>query len=171
MKLSSRQLLTRIAKSTVVQSAIVIAVILFIANLNALADALLHRNIPYFDQEHIVVGAVTAFGCAILFALLVTARRLNKALDTIKTLETILPICSHCKKIRKPDADPRQQDSWQPLESYVTEATDSRFSHGICPECLAKYHGGLKRDHDTGLLTRAQASQPANPSSPPDAAR
>jgi DNA-binding response OmpR family regulator len=59
---------------------------------------------------------------------------LESALARIKRLEGIIPICMHCKKIRNDDA------SWQILEQYITEHTDTLFSHGICPSCLAKYY-------------------------------
>ena len=68
MHLSHCHWLVRIGRNTAAQTALFIAVILFIANLDALVDHVLHPEIPYFDQEHIVVGAVTAFVCAILFA-------------------------------------------------------------------------------------------------------
>ena len=59
---------------------------------------------------------------------------LQSALDEIKTLRGIIPICSHCKKIRDDD------DSWQRIEKYIGEHSEAEFSHGICPECLKKYY-------------------------------
>ena len=61
-------------------------------------------------------------------------RDLQSALDEIKTLRGIIPICSHCKKIRNDD------DSWQRIEKYIGEHSEAEFSHGICPECLKKYY-------------------------------
>lgn len=55
---------------------------------------------------------------------------LEKALDEIKTLQGILPICSYCKNIRD------DEGSWERLEKYITERSDAKFSHGICPNCL-----------------------------------
>ena len=159
MHLSHCHWLVRIGRNTAAQTALFIAVILFIANLDALVDHVLHPEIPYFDQEHIVVGGVTAFVCAILFALLlVYVRHLNRALDTIKTLEGILPICSHCKKVRKPDGNPGNPESWQSVESYVTERTSSRFSHGICPDCMVTHYGDLMRKN--GAASSAEVPRP-----------
>lgn len=59
---------------------------------------------------------------------------LKKALSEVKKLQGILPICSHCKKIRD------DQGSWQGIEKYVHERSDVQFSHGICPECAKKYY-------------------------------
>ena len=47
----------------------------------------------------------------------------------LKSLEVLLPICSYCKQIR----DDQQQ--WRPIERYLSERTESRLSHGICPDC------------------------------------
>ncbi len=55
---------------------------------------------------------------------------LEKALNEIKTLRGILPICMHCKKIRG------DSGYWQQVEQYVTEHTDAQFSHGLCPDCM-----------------------------------
>jgi hypothetical protein len=110
-------------------------------NLNALVDFFLHPEIPYFDKEHLIVGGTTGFVSLVLFGLLfIYMRHLNNALNTIRALESILPICSNCKKIRKPDSDSTQMDSWQPIESYISQKTTTKFSHGICPECLSKHY-------------------------------
>lgn len=61
--------------------------------------------------------------------------RLQKRVDT---LESFLPICSNCKRIRKPDADPKRMESWEDVETYISDKTASQFSHGICPECARK---------------------------------
>lgn len=106
-----------------------------------MVDYFLHPEIPYFDKEHLIVGGITGFVSIVLFGLLfIYMRYLNNALAKIKTLENILPICSNCRKIRKTGSDPRQIDSWQPIESYITQMTTSKFSHGICPECLSKLY-------------------------------
>jgi two-component system response regulator VanR len=54
---------------------------------------------------------------------------LEKSLETIKTLGGLIPICSHCKKIRKDDG------YWQRLEEYIHENSDAEFTHGLCPDC------------------------------------
>lgn len=54
---------------------------------------------------------------------------LKNALDHVRTLEGILPICSYCKKIRD------DQQSWHHVESYVAEHTEAHFSHAVCPDC------------------------------------
>ena len=56
---------------------------------------------------------------------------------SIKRLTGLLPICSYCKRIRT------DEDYWEQVEGYITEHTDARFSHGICPSCMAKVMGDL----------------------------
>lgn len=57
---------------------------------------------------------------------------LNLALDEVKTLRGIIPICAYCKKIRD------DKGAWDILEAYMTQHTDATFSHGICPDCFKK---------------------------------
>lgn len=113
------------------------------ANLNAMVDAFLHPEIPYFDEEHLIVGGITGSLTAILFgALLFYYIRLEMAFEKIKKLEGLLPICSSCKKIRDPE------DRWHEVEEYITEKTDVTFSHGICPECHKKLYGKFLNEHE-----------------------
>jgi len=58
---------------------------------------------------------------------------LEIALATIKTLQTLLPICSYCKKIRS------DESFWEEVEVYISDHTDTMFSHSICPDCYEKY--------------------------------
>ena len=57
-------------------------------------------------------------------------RELEKALEEVKSLQGIVPICSKCKKIRDDDG------FWQRVEKYVSERTGAKFSHSYCPSCL-----------------------------------
>ncbi len=62
---------------------------------------------------------------------------LQSALQEIRTLQGILPICSHCKKIRD------DQGYWNRIESYISRHSEAEFSHSICPECIKKYYPDL----------------------------
>ncbi len=116
--------------------ALFLFVVLFMANLNALVELLFHPDISYFDEEHVIVGIVTAVTTAVLFGvLLLYTQRLENAVREIRSLEGILPICSHCKKIRGSD------DVWYPVDVYMSKRTDVTFSHGVCPECYAAIYG------------------------------
>jgi hypothetical protein len=63
---------------------------------------------------------------------------LHKALDEVKTLRGIVPICSSCKKIRDDDG------FWQQVEIYVSAHSDAMFSHGICPECVERLYPDIR---------------------------
>lgn len=56
-------------------------------------------------------------------------RKLEEALFKVKQLQGLLPICAYCKKIRD------DKNYWMQVESYVSEHSEARFSHSICPEC------------------------------------
>lgn len=60
--------------------------------------------------------------------------QLQDALDHVKTLQGILPICSHCHKIRN------DEQVWDRLEKYICDHTDVELSHGICPDCMEKHY-------------------------------
>lgn len=116
-------------------------IIILMSNLNAIVDSFLHPEIPYFDEEHLIVGGVTGLVSAVLFALLLFyTRHLEQALNKIRMLETFLPICSNCKKIQISDTDRTKMESWQSIEDYITENTTTSFSHGICPDCMKKLY-------------------------------
>ena len=61
-------------------------------------------------------------------------RRLQKALDEVKTLRGIVPICANCKKIRD------DKGYWNQVEMYISAHSEAEFSHGICPECVNKLY-------------------------------
>ncbi len=58
--------------------------------------------------------------------------KLEEALEQVKRLQGIIPICGYCKKIRD------DQDYWQNVESYVATHSEAEFSHSVCPSCFAK---------------------------------
>jgi len=70
---------------------------------------------------------------------------LRHTLKELNRLSGMLPICSHCKKVRDDDG------YWQQVERYISEHSQARFSHGICPSCLEIHYPGVmkpKANHD-----------------------
>jgi GAF domain-containing protein len=57
---------------------------------------------------------------------------LAEALRHVKTLRGLLPICAWCKRIRD------DHGYWTQVDAYIRAHTHADFTHGICPECLAK---------------------------------
>jgi PAS domain S-box-containing protein len=129
--------------------------------LDAALRALITEGVPYdrefeirrvSDGESVFVHSKAEYDPAkqIIFGVVqdITARKraeldrerligdLRKALEDIKTLRGIVPICAHCKNIRD-DAG-----YWQQVEAYVTAHTEAQFSHAICPTCLDKFYPG-----------------------------
>jgi hypothetical protein len=139
-----RILLLSFPRSIPMQIAIYAILVVLMSNLNSLVDLVFHPEIPYWDDEHMIVGGITGFVAFAVFGVfLLYVRNLHDALAKITSLESILPICSNCKKIRKPNSDPSEQGSWQEIEPYITENTSSRLSHGVCPECVAVLYPGV----------------------------
>jgi PAS domain S-box-containing protein len=50
-----------------------------------------------------------------------------------KILRGLLPTCTQCKKIRD------EHDHWHVIEDYLSEHSQARFSHGLCPECMDEW--------------------------------
>lgn len=55
---------------------------------------------------------------------------LQAALERVKQLEGLIPICAYCKKIRD------SNQSWHELEAYISAHSEALFTHGICPDCI-----------------------------------
>ncbi len=61
---------------------------------------------------------------------------LEIALEDVKKLKRLLPICMYCKSIRD------DQDYWHQIEEFIHVQTGTDFSHGICPACMEKVRRG-----------------------------
>jgi DNA-binding response OmpR family regulator len=69
-------------------------------------------------------------------------QELRTALDHIKTLQGIIPICSFCKKIRD------DRGYWSQVEAYLSLHSDARFSHGFCPDCITRHYPEIEKTSD-----------------------
>jgi hypothetical protein len=52
----------------------------------------------------------------------------------VKVLRGFFRVCSHCKRIHTPEK------TWVQMERYISEHSETEFSHGICPECVKKHY-------------------------------
>ena len=59
--------------------------------------------------------------------------KLQKALDQVKKLSGLLPICPICKKIRD------QEGYWKQVEEYISVHSELEFTHGLCEKCKEEY--------------------------------
>jgi len=57
---------------------------------------------------------------------------LRTALDNVKLLSGLLPICAWCKSIRT------DEGYYQQAESFISSHTGATFTHGICPDCAER---------------------------------
>ncbi len=64
-------------------------------------------------------------------------RELRNAMDKVKTLSGLLPICVSCKKIRD------DKGYWTQLERYIRDHSEAEFTHGFCPDCVKKLYGDI----------------------------
>jgi len=75
-------------------------------------------------------------------------REREKALEDVRVLRGLLPICASCKRIRD------DQGYWTQIEGYIKAHSEADFTHGICPECARKlypeFFKGKDSDSDTG---------------------
>jgi DNA-binding response OmpR family regulator len=60
------------------------------------------------------------------------AERIIGFTNQVKQLESFLPICGYCKKVRS------DEKYWQEIEVYYAQKQGTRFSHGICPSCYER---------------------------------
>lgn len=73
---------------------------------------------------------------------------LRAAVEEVRTLRGIVPICASCKRVRD------DEGYWHQVEKYVAKHTLAEFSHGLCVECARKlypeYFGGEGNDRPGG---------------------
>ena len=63
---------------------------------------------------------------------------LQDALDKVKMLSGLLPICASCKRIRD------DSGYWKQIEAYLRDHSEAEFSHSICPACVKKLYPGIQ---------------------------
>lgn len=118
----------------------------------------LHRYEEWEVDEVIVVGLFLTLAFSVFsyrrlreqILLNLEIERQNKeiteTMTEIRQLKEIIPICSHCRKLRDDDG------FWHQVEAYFSARTSSAFSHGICPDCMEKYYPEYanKKPHKEG---------------------
>ncbi len=70
--------------------------------------------------------------------------KLLKAMNEIKILSGLLPICASCKKIRD------DKGYWNQIETFINKHSEAEFSHGICPDCANELYPGLNLNLERG---------------------
>jgi GAF domain-containing protein len=75
---------------------------------------------------------------------------LADALDRVKTLQGLLPICAWCKRIRD------DEGYWSQVEAYFHKSTGADFTHGICPQCSEKAQAEWQHKRSAAEAERAR---------------
>ncbi|MBI5742945.1 MAG: PAS domain S-box protein [Elusimicrobia bacterium] len=65
-------------------------------------------------------------------------RKMEAALKEVSTLQGLIPICANCKKIRN------DKGYWERVETYISQRSEAKFSHGLCESCIDKLYGNEK---------------------------
>ncbi|HTQ56093.1 MAG TPA: hypothetical protein VMI94_16610 [Bryobacteraceae bacterium] len=81
-----------------------------------------------------VNGGILLIVLAGLAVLLAGARQKLRLQQRVRVLEGMLEICGFCKKIHCPDG------RWEQLETYISERSAARFTHGFCEACGRKHY-------------------------------
>jgi len=92
---------------------------------------LIEQNHPYKVKELYILSRNYN---KILTELLSKQNELEKAINEIRTLRELLPICTSCKKIRT------ENNSWETIETYLSKSHNLDFTHSLCPECIRKLY-------------------------------
>ena len=98
------------------------------------------------EELNAQLSRANAHGAELMAELEAKKEELQHSLDEIRTLRGILPICSHCHQIRD------DQGYWNRVETYISQHSDVRFSHGICPACIKEHYADTLSDDDLRKL-------------------
>ncbi len=61
-------------------------------------------------------------------------RELREALDELKRVRSLLPICISCKKVRD------DKGYWAEVEEYLETSPDTDVSRCLCPDCMREIY-------------------------------
>ena len=89
----------------------------------------------------------------IITGLNMLAEEIADSVLRVKRLSGLLPICAWCKKLRDDDG------YWSSVEEYIADRSGADFTHGICPECVAKAATTAKSKDDSTKARDLSAEQ------------
>jgi len=88
---------------------------------------------PYSVIVTVIGGFADVLGVLFLVTGFVQTIRVRRAQEkVIHDLESLLPICSGCKKYKAEDG------TWHPIERYLLDSGSPEVTHGLCPDCASK---------------------------------
>ena len=94
---------------------------------------------PLFDENKELLGIIEYFQDITELKRIENIKtnlieNLESSLKEVNLLSGFIPICASCKKIRN------DKGFWDQIEKYITEHSQAKFSHGICPDCAQKLY-------------------------------
>jgi len=95
------------------------------------------------DTHHELIDKMSQLNSELVNAMRELRRKQNEldhAQAEVNTLSGLLPICSNCMKIRD------DKGYWNRIETYISQNSKARFTHGVCPVCIEKLYPGLDLD-------------------------
>jgi hypothetical protein len=100
---------------------------------------------PYSVIVTVIGGFADVLGVLFLvtgFVETIRARRVQEKI--IHDLESLLPICSGCKKYKA------ENGTWHPIEKYLLDNGSPEITHGLCPDCATEMRAEIGRLRDQG---------------------
>jgi len=79
-----------------------------------------------------------------------TSEQLADALNKIRLMEGLIPICSYCKGIRN------DKGYWSTVEKFIKQFSNVEFSHGVCDRCMRQHFPDVAKV----LLAEADQNSP-----------
>jgi hypothetical protein len=70
---------------------------------------------------------------------LATLRKTKQLTNQIETLNSLLPLCAWCKKVRN------DSGYWEQIEKYISVHSNASVTHGVCPDCKKKFLEGVPK--------------------------
>jgi DNA-binding response OmpR family regulator len=103
-----------------------------VAGLRAGADDYIIK--PFHHEELIARVAVGERVVSLQNTLAERILELEQAVAQVQTLQSLIPICSYCKRVRN------EREYWEKVESYISARSDAQFTHDVCPDCSKTPH-------------------------------
>lgn len=90
------------------------------------------RGVPVTDDSGAFAGYIGS--CVDVTERVEAQHAMTRAhVAEVRMLRGLLPICAWCKRIRDDGGH------WSDIEAYLSQHSEARFSHSMCPDCQSKF--------------------------------